>query len=224
MKRKTAVLITFFLCCSITVWAQTDTLATIAFNKDDVQALKTISGLWNWVTGVAATVILVFAFIGLKGYLAKWAEQKALETFARRINVKAEHLEFAMQRIAREFELRSQSNILVVSSESGQRLDLKDFFDKRGFKKYSFKGISDLEVLDTNGLDLILFNYQDKELKDVESQIEPYLRRYIQNTRLLILGKGRLSDKLVKELAKVSFSNDLGTLEQRITEAINRPV
>ncbi len=192
---------------------------------DEIKFVKTIASYFNasylWVSALALIALPFLGWFGIKDKVGKWAEEKALEKIAQKLNIKTELLEGILKNLVKEDEFKKR-NILILNATGQPNITVSTFLTNSGFANFKYKCITD--VIDLNGIQLLIFDYYDQDLANRATEYSPLLMQYSQNTKILVLGKGRIPDNITAALgSRLSIANGLDTLEQRIIGAYKTP-
>lgn len=156
--------------------AKIPTLNRIAEEYDD----------YKWVFGIAASVLAVWSFFGLKFFVKAKAEEWILAKIAKEADLKVEFVKAAVSEFGKIADLKKKK-ILVLSATEGQQGDLKKVFDGCGFANVEWENIAKLSGLVLKGVDLILLNDQP-ELRLTRGQIEDVFEKFQSNVTYQYFG------------------------------------
>jgi hypothetical protein len=213
-----------FLLISVSVYCQQDTILT----KDEIVELKTVAQqyqTWKMLNIVGGAVLVICTLLGVRHIVGKWAEDKAMEKLAGKLDVQKEVLQGTLAMMVKEYQLK-QRKILVVGASNEMPLQLSEFLGTEGFSLLDYKSITSFRQQTTLPTDikLLLFNYLNKDVKKHQAEIIPLLTQFIE-MRMLLLGTGRLEDDQKETIGnRLSFSNGYDTLTDRILGAYKQPI
>jgi hypothetical protein len=196
----------------------------VQLTADEIKVVKTIASYFNaYNLGFSALALIapILGFFSIKNLVGKWAEDKALEKIAQKLNIKVELLEGILKNLVKEDEFKKR-NILILNATGQPNITVSTFLRNSGFSNFNYKCITN--AIDLNGIQLLIFDYYDQDLATKALEYSHLLTQYNQNTKILVLGKGRIPDNITAALgSRLSIANGLDTLEQRIIGAYKTP-
>ncbi len=139
-------------------------------------------------------LIPVLIAIGIFTAIKKFSEKYVIKILAKNFDVKTENLTHMLKEVKRDYILKQNKKILVVTPEDEDDEFLKRFFSDMSFPVHetsaaggnvTFISFSEEQEPET-GYDLVLFN--DEESKTQQSAAEKYLKSYGTATVRLYFG------------------------------------
>lgn len=226
MNRKKVVSFLIMLLTGLSVACAQD---SPVFSEQEVSALKNIAKYYSvaalWIGVAVAILVPVFSFFNLRQKIERWAEDKVMEKMARQLDIKKEVLQGALSAMIQDFQLKLRK-ILIVGETDHKLLQVSEFLEGYGFSMPDSISVEDFNALKKlpSEVKLILFNYLNQDIDQHKEEIIPMLDKF-KDKRMLLLGIGRLpDDQKTKYGNRLSFSNGVDTLEDRILGAYKQPI
>lgn len=206
------------------------------FNEKEIEALKTVAGLWakgeivtSWINVVwipiAAIIGALLGAAGMWFYIRTRVETWFINDLAKKLKMSEDSLSLGINKVIKDLEIKKEKSILIVD-EKGNSAGLKTFLENVEYKKIQPPiSMIELEKINKASVDLIIFNFLNKDLGSEQNKFGNELMSCKGKTRTLVLGKGRLDDKYSIELEHfLSISNGVDTLDDRIIQSLKQPL
>jgi hypothetical protein len=197
----------------------------------EIETLKSIAQLWqegkivsSWLNVYVLTPIaLIVGAILSYGYFRSKVEDFFIKDLAKKVEVEEKSLKTTIQQLVKETELRNKAKILIVN-EKGDNADVKDFLKNLGYEALLTPiSLAQLNHVNKNECDLILFNFLYKALESEETKFASELSDCKGKTRALVVGNGRLNDKYKEELKHyLSLCNGFDTMDKNILQCLKQ--
>lgn len=155
-------------------------------HKNDLEDASYLNTIIILIFGSLSIVGIVIGYFSVYFKAKKYANEKIIDSVEKIITEKKEKIIKLIKSIDEEYKLKTESKIIVISSDKGNEDFLKLFFSKNEFTKVDFLKTQD--VSNHENYDMIFFNNEEGDLG--QSEIDKYTQA--GNQVFLTFSKSRI--------------------------------
>lgn len=174
--------------------------------KNDLQDQTSFNKVLGLIFGSVTIVGLIIGWFSVYNKAKSYADDKVKNTIDNLLLIEKGKIINIVNSHDEEYQLKQNSNILVVSSKV-QELEFEDFFNKIGFKNVEYN-VSEARISDTLKYDMVFFNNEDEYFDD--DKISKYYEKD-SNQVYFVLGpkKIEMKKRMNCSNSKISMYNNL---------------